>query len=142
MRRRAWLAGLAGLAVLTTGGVGYLRLADTPSPAAPGAPAMVEVAMPALSETAQAGQAAFSAHCAVCHGAQADGRLGLGPPLIHRIYEPGHHGDMAFRLAPLRGVRAHHWRFGDMPPVPGLQEDEMTAIIAFVREVQRANGIF
>ena len=40
------------------------------------------------------------------------------------------------------GVRAHHWSFGDMPPVPGLSDDEVQQVICYVREVQRANGLF
>ena len=53
-----------------------------------------------------------------------------------------HHGDAAFLLAVRNGVRAHHWRFGDMPPQPGLTGAEVAAITAYVRELQRANGIF
>ncbi len=64
-----------------------------------------------------------------------------GPPLIHVIYEPSHHADMAFVMAMRNGVRAHHWPFGDMAPVEGLSLADMEAIIAFVREVQVANGI-
>ncbi len=57
------------------------------------------------------------------------------------IYEPSHHGDMAFVMAAQRGVQAHHWRFGDMPPQEGLTEGDLKAIVAYVREMQRANGI-
>jgi hypothetical protein len=38
-------------------------------------------------------------------------------------------------------VRAHHWNFGSMPPVSGVSDDDVATITAFVREVQRANGI-
>lgn len=48
---------------------------------------------------------------------------------------------MAFVRAAREGVRAHHWRFGDMPPVEGVSDADLAGIIAFVREVQRANGI-
>ena len=49
---------------------------------------------------------------------------------------------MAFVLAARNGVRAHHWPFGDMPPVgQPLTDGELAAIIAYVRELQRANGI-
>jgi mono/diheme cytochrome c family protein len=83
----------------------------------------------------------FTANCALCHGTNADGREGKGPPLIHKIYEPGHHGDASFQSAALNGVRAHHWRFGNMPPVPGIKPKEVDLIIAYVREVQSHNGI-
>ncbi len=101
---------------------------------------LVQVKEPALSARAQTGKAAFDANCARCHGVNASG-TDKGPPLVHDIYNPGHHGDASFRLAPKRGVRAHHWPFGDMPPLPEVTELDMTAIIAYVRELQRANGI-
>ena len=64
-----------------------------------------------------------------------------GPPLVHKIYEPSHHGEESFYLAVRQGVRSHHWPFGDMPPVDGLSDDEVGRIIAYVRELQRAAGI-
>mgnify|MGYP001410727593 CR=1 FL=1 len=97
-------------------------------------------AAPAFSDEAARGRIAFNEACAGCHGRDAAGGEG-GPPLIHRIYEPGHHGDDAFRLAVAQGVRAHHWRFGDMPPQPGVAPETVETIIAFVREAQRAAGI-
>jgi hypothetical protein len=57
------------------------------------------------------------------------------------IYRPGHHADVAFQLAARRGVRAHHWRFGDMPPQPTVPADALPAITRYVRELQQANGI-
>lgn len=69
------------------------------------------------------------------------GKQGFGPPLVHKIYEPSHHGDAAFQVAAAQGVRAHHWRFGNMPPQDGVTAGDVTAIIAYVRELQRANGI-
>ena len=86
------------------------------------------------------GEIAFNARCAVCHGANAVGTA-LGPPLAHRIYEPGHHQDFAIRNAIRNGVTAHHWQFGDMPPVPGVSDDDVAAIICYVRAVQRNAGI-
>jgi hypothetical protein len=96
--------------------------------------AMVEVALPqTLSQTAQLGQTAFDSACA--------GRIGNGPPLIHKVYEPSHHSDMAFHLAVQNGVRAHHWKFGNMPAQEGLTRGDVDAIVAYIREVQQANGI-
>ena len=99
------------------------------------------VAVPALSEQAQAGQQAFNTTCVLCHGVNAAG-TNQGPPLVHKIYEPGHHGDFAFRSAVANGVPAHHWNFGNMLPVPGVSEADVENIICYVRELQRANGIF
>ena len=108
----------------------------------PAGAAMVEVALPeALSENAQIGKVAFEAKCAVCHGTNAAGQDGVAPPLVHKIYEPSHHGDGSFLVAVRNGVRAHHWRFGNMPPVDGLTEGDVKMIVAYVRELQRANGI-
>ena len=99
------------------------------------------VIVPALSEPAQAGQTAFNANCALCHGANAAG-TNLGPPLVHKIYEPNHHQDFAFRNAVQNGVQSHHWQFGNMPAAPQVSEADVERIICYVRELQRANGIF
>lgn len=104
--------------------------------------AIVEVKVPDLQGVAVLGERAYVAKCAACHGENAVGQLGVAPPLVHKIYEPSHHGDMAFTLAAKNGVRAHHWRFGNMPPVAGITDAEVETIIAYVRTLQRANGIF
>ena len=110
-------------------------------PAATGDP-MVQVTAPAtLSAQAADGARAFAANCASCHGENGAGRDGIAPPLIHKIYEPSHHSDMAFILAARNGVPAHHWPFGSMAPVPGVTYTDLAGIIRFVREVQVANGI-
>ena len=101
----------------------------------------VQVNLPStLSAPARQGQAAFNRTCASCHGENAAGGTG-GPPLIHKIYEPGHHADGAIRNAVMLGVRQHHWGFGNMPPQETVSGADIDAIIAFVRETQRANGI-
>ncbi len=141
------LMGVIALGI--AGGTYVLTRPDTPTPppgasaraATDGAP-IVSVTLPeSLSPEARIGKTAFNATCADCHGDNGAGRDGYGPPLIHKVYEPSHHGDMAFQLAVQRGVRAHHWSFGDMPPQEGLTEGDVKAITSYVREVQRANGI-
>ena len=109
---------------------------------ASGAP-LAEVMLPAaFSAQAVQGETYYNAVCASCHGVNAAGQEGIAPPLVHRIYEPSHHGDGSFILAARNGVRAHHWPFGNMPPVEQpLTEAELGAIVAYVRELQRANGI-
>ncbi len=102
----------------------------------------VNVRVPALSGQASAGKLAYDADCASCHGANAAGGGDKGPPLVHDIYNPGHHADEAFVLAVRSGVRQHHWRFGNMPPQPEVGSEEITAIVRYIRELQRANGIF
>ena len=100
----------------------------------------VQVNMPVLDEVQTAGQRLFAASCASCHGANAGG-TGQGPPLIHIYYEPNHHPDAAFYSAVAIGVRQHHWKFGNMPAVKAVDQNEVAKIIAFVRAVQRENGI-
>jgi cytochrome c5 len=94
-----------------------------------------------LSANAQIGRTVFNAKCAACHAPDAAGQNGVAPPLVHKIYEPSHHGDEAFQRAAANGVRSHHWRFGDMPPVEGLTRGDVKMIVTYIRELQRANGI-
>ncbi|MCK8463087.1 cytochrome c [Aliiroseovarius sp. S1339] len=105
--------------------------------------AIVDVALPAeLSAEAQMGKRAFEAKCVDCHAANAAGQNGVAPPLVHKIYEPSHHSDMAFILAAKNGVRAHHWNFGNMPAVEGLTDGDVKMIARYIRELQKENGIF
>ncbi|MBC7157469.1 MAG: cytochrome c [Rhodobacteraceae bacterium] len=142
--------------VLAVGvGVAVWNLAGAPAPgpghsmvppdtsAIPEGAPIVEVALPdTLPEGAALGRQVFNGVCATCHGENAAGRNGIAPPLVHRIYEPGHHGDAAFVIAARSGVRAHHWRFGDMPPVETpISDGEMRALVTYIRALQRANGI-
>lgn len=104
--------------------------------------AIVAILMPeTLTESAKIGKAAFDVKCAACHGPDAVGQLEVAPPLVHEIYEPSHHGDEAFQRAVAAGVRGHHWPFGSMPPVEGLTRGDVQMIVAYIRELQRANGI-
>jgi mono/diheme cytochrome c family protein len=102
-----------------------------PAPASPGA----------TPSEFQAGEAKFAAHCAACHGPGASGTA-QGPPLVHKIYEPNHHADVAFQRAALNGVRAHHWDFGNMPKVEGVTPDDVDQITKYIRWLQREAGIF
>ncbi|WP_299598290.1 cytochrome c [uncultured Tateyamaria sp.] len=104
--------------------------------------ALADIVLPdTLSVNAQIGKRGFDANCAACHGTNAVGQDGVAPPLIHIIYEPSHHGDESFQRAVAMGVRGHHWPFGSMPPIEGLNRGDVTMITAYIREVQRANGI-
>lgn len=108
---------------------------------ADGAP-IAQVTVPAqFSPQAQMGERAFNAVCAVCHGANAAGINGIAPPLVHIFYESTHHGDDAFYAAAQNGVQAHHWPFGDMAALQGLTRSDVANIIAYVRALQRENGI-
>jgi len=94
-----------------------------------------------LPPTLVKGETLFNQNCARCHGAGGQG-TSQGPPLVHKIYEPNHHADVAFYRAAEMGVRAHHWDFGDMPTVPGVTKEDLTEIIAYIRWLQKQAGIF
>jgi mono/diheme cytochrome c family protein len=125
--RRRWYQVLAAVTLLVFACVGGGG-ADLPPP-----PSEIP------TELAE-GAGAFDRHCASCHGTFARGTE-TGPPLVHPYYVPSHHGDAAFRFAVERGVAAHHWRFGDMPPQPQVTPAEVEEIVAYVRWLQREAGI-
>ena len=95
---------------------------------------------PGLMPNPNVGQPLYETYCASCHGADLNGTE-AGPPLLHKIYEPSHHSDAAFQMAVAQGVRAHHWQYGDMPPVEGLTPDQVAHITAYIRMHQRRVGI-
>ena len=134
--------------VLFAGGVGYTLWPLTPQTATIDNTTSIEggllvnVILPeTLSQNAQIGKRGFEAKCVACHAVNASGYDGVAPPLVHKIYEPSHHGDESFQRAVYLGVQAHHWRFGNMPAVEGLTRADVKMIIAYIRELQRANGI-
>jgi len=126
MRRPVASAVLSGLLFLTACGEGYERIRNFTPPPTPASLVL--------------GEMRFLGHCARCHGIHAIG-TDSGPPLLHRVYRSAHHGDAAFELAVRTGVRAHHWRFGDMPPQPQVTHEDVRAITAYVRWLQELRGI-
>ncbi len=86
------------------------------------------------------GEQLFNGNCRRCHGQRGSGAAD-GPPLVHITYEPSHHGDDAFLLAPKAGARAHHWNYGDMPKIPTVTDDDVTKITGYIRFLQREVGI-
>ncbi len=86
------------------------------------------------------GAGLYGANCASCHGADLRGTE-RGPSHLSVVYEPDHHPDAAFRAAIQDGAPQHHWEFGAMPPVDGLSDDDVDAIIAFVRAEQERQGL-
>lgn len=87
-----------------------------------------------------AGAGLYAESCALCHGADLRGSA-MGPSHLSQVYESGHHSDDSFRSAIANGSPQHHWDFGAMPPVPGLDDDEVDSIIAYVRAQQREHGL-
>lgn len=99
------------------------------------------IRQPEMTPKLNLGQLNYNAYCAECHGKKGAG-TDKGPPFIHRVYHPGHHGDESFIRAVKQGARAHHWKFGDMKPVEGVTEPQLRSIIDYVRALQRANGLY
>lgn len=83
----------------------------------------------------------FQDNCAGCHGTDLKG-TDQGPPLLHAFYKPGHHSDAAFYRAITAGSPQHHWNFGDMPPVAGIDAQQAKALVAFVRWAQQDAGLY
>jgi len=121
---------LALIAVLFLSNVITLTDVNAAAPAAPNVPFQHAL-----------GQQKYQQKCSGCHGLWGDGSK-LGPPLMHPFYKPSHHPDAAFYRAALRGVRAHHWEFGDMPPISGVTREDMDTIIPFIRWLQHDKGIY
>jgi len=101
---------------------------------------IAEITIPRLDPAQTRGRALFDANCSVCHGKNATGSDN-GPGLIQKIYQPRLHADGAFFIAVKSGARAHHWQFGSMLPVAGVEKSEVALIVQYVRALQRANGI-
>ncbi len=119
---------------VASGAVALLAACGTTPESAPEPTAVVDLGR---------GQQLFENNCAACHGQLAEGTEN-GPPFLHQVYEPNHHGDEAFQRAAANGVQPHHWDFGAMPPIGaqnGLTRDDVAEIVAYVRSLQREAGI-
>ncbi len=99
------------------------------------------VKLPKMTPALNMGKTTYDAFCAVCHGKNTAG-TDKGPTFLDRVYHPGHHGDVAFYVAPIKGAKAHHWKFGDMLPVEGVTDAHLKKIVPYIRAVQKANGLF
>lgn len=141
---RHWMMSIFILFALVAIGLGiryYLSVGQVDI-ARSGEPINTAVTVPSLSFLEQQGEVLFNASCAACHGQNAAGKEGVAPPLVHTIYRPNHHSDQSFQRAAKLGVRQHHWRFGNMPPVNNVTVEDVQKIIAYVRTLQKENGIF
>ena len=92
------------------------------------------------SELVAEGKTLYESNCAACHGPDLKG-TSTGPPFLDPVYAPGHHPDAAFYTAVEFGVQPHHWDFGPMPAQQQISEEEVEAIVAYVRSVQVDAGI-
>lgn len=103
-------------------------------------PATIEADIePQDAQLVAVGGELYASNCAECHGDDLRG-TDAGPSHLSQVYVPGHHSDGAFQVAVLAGSPQHHWDFGPMPPIEGLTDSDIEAIVAFVRERQRTEG--
>lgn len=102
-------------------------------------PATTEPATPSGQSNQSAGAELYQSSCASCHGSDLRG-TDKGPSHLSIVYEPNHHGDDAFRSAIVNGAQQHHWNFGDMAAIPGLDDDEIDEIIGYIRSEQERQG--
>jgi mono/diheme cytochrome c family protein len=134
--RRPGVAGPGAFATLATAVL--LTVAGCGDGGAPDAAGELEGRAPGDPAGAD-GAVLYQEACASCHGDELQGTE-RGPSLLSEVYEPAHHPDASFRAAVRQGAPAHHWRFGDMPAIPGLDDEEVDAILAHVRARQQAEG--
>ena len=85
------------------------------------------------------GAVLYASDCASCHGNDLRG-TDFGPSLLSAVYGPDQLPDDAIQVAIRDGVTAHNWEFGPMPAIGGLDDDENTAIITHIRDVQEPKG--
>jgi mono/diheme cytochrome c family protein len=83
------------------------------------------------------GAAIYGANCASCHGAALEG-TNLGPSLLDPVYAPDQLNDDEFRRAVRNGVEETRWDFGPMPANGGLGDEQIDAMLGFVRASQGA----
>jgi len=85
------------------------------------------------------GATVYEARCASCHGTDLRG-TDKGPSQLSIVYEPGHHGDDSYRSAIRNGAQQHHWPFGDMSAVESITDDQIEAVISYIRGQQGRLG--
>lgn len=124
MRRASLVAWVGASVVVVTGGCGSGG----------------EGASDSSDATLARGSEVYDASCASCHGVELEG-TDKGPSHLSTVYEPNHHPDEAFRAAIANGAPQHHWPFGPMPPVEGLDDADVDAVIAFIRSEQERQGL-
>ena len=86
------------------------------------------------------GEKLFQQNCQSCHGVSGQG-TNQGPPLVDNTYNSRHHANLAFNLAVKNGVRSHHWKFGDMKPLPNVSPEMVEHITQYIRKLQKQAGI-
>lgn len=79
----------------------------------------------------------FANNCAVCHGPAGAGVEDQGPPLLKDAYLVDALSDKAIATAVRHGVASSEERWAPMPSFPRFDDDELDAVVGYVRELQR-----
>ena len=85
--------------------------------------------------TLERGEVIYGANCAQCHGGDLTGTE-RGPSLLEPIYGPDELSDEAFAAAIRNGVAEERWEFGPMPANGAITDEQIEAILTFVRAEQ------
>jgi mono/diheme cytochrome c family protein len=85
--------------------------------------------------TLERGEANYGANCAQCHGDDLAG-TDRGPSLLEPLYGPDQLSDAEIADAIRNGVDEELWEFGPMPANGAFTDDQIEAIVAFVRAGQ------
>lgn len=94
----------------------------------------------AAGQTVAQGESLYQTNCAGCHGSDLRGTR-IGPPMLDEYYLPETTPDSQFVSAITNGANAEAFEFGAMPAIPGLNDEEVRAVIDYVREQQREAGL-
>jgi mono/diheme cytochrome c family protein len=87
------------------------------------------------------GAALFAANCAVCHGPAAQGIDDQGPSLLEDAYLADAFSDEAIATSIRNGVASSEERWAPMPSFPRFDDEQVDAVVAYVRELQRRAGL-
>lgn len=85
--------------------------------------------------TLERGQRSYAANCAQCHGVDLAGTE-RGPSLLLEVYGPDELADADIASAIRNGVDQRLFEFGPMAGNGGLSDEQIDAIVTFVREEQ------
>lgn len=86
------------------------------------------------------GEELFTLNCVACHGTGAMGTAN-GPPLVHELYRKEIFGDERIADATRNGASQRNWSYGRMPGIGGLDDDDLSDLVAYIRQVQDEAGI-
>jgi mono/diheme cytochrome c family protein len=81
--------------------------------------------------------ALFANNCAVCHGRAGEGVDDQGPSLLEAAYLADALSDEAIASAVRDGVASSDERWAPMPGFPRFDDEELDAVVGYVRELQR-----